>query len=131
MADRQLKINRILKGQYGFTLLEILATFVLMAIILPAAMKGISISSKMAGHSKKKVEASALAEAKLTEIIINKDWTDGEQEGDFEDEWADYSWSMTVEDWEKEESMQQVDLSVFWNTSGIERSVTLTTVVYN
>lgn len=131
MADRQLKINRILKGQHGFTLLEILATFVLMAIILPAAMKGISLSSKMAGHSKKMVEAAALAETKLTEIIINKDWTGGEQDGDFEDEWADYSWSMTVEDWEKEESMQQVDLSVFWNTSGIEHSVTLTTVVYN
>ena len=131
MADRQLKINRILKGQHGFTLLEILATFVLMAIILPAAMKGISLSSKMAGHSKKMVEAAALAETKLTEIIINKDWTGGEQDGDFEDEWPDYSWSLTVEDWEKEESMQQVDLSVFWNTSGIERSVTLTTVVYN
>ena len=131
MTDRHLNINRILIGQHGFTLLEMLATLVLMAIILPAAMKGISISSKMAGYSKKKVEASALAEAKLTEIIINKDWTDGEQQGDFEDEWSDYSWSLTVEDWEKEESMQQVVLNVFWNTSGIERFVTLTTVVYN
>jgi len=131
LTDRHLNINRILIGQHGFTLLEMLATLVLMAIILPAAMKGISISSKMAGYSKKKVEASALAEAKLTEIIINKDWTDGEQQGDFEDEWSDYSWSLTVEDWEKEESMQQVVLNVFWNTSGIERFVTLTTVVYN
>ena len=131
MSGKQLKFNQVLKRQHGFTLIEILATFVLMAIILPAAMKGISLSSKMAGHSKKMVEAAALAETKLTEIIINKDWTGGEQDGDFEDEWPDYSWSLTVEDWEKEESMQQVDLSVFWNSSGIERSVTLTTVVYN
>jgi len=131
LSGKQLKFNQVLKRQHGFTLIEILATFVLMAIILPAAMKGISLSSKMAGHSKKMVEAAALAETKLTEIIINKDWTGGEQDGDFEDEWPDYSWSLTVEDWEKEESMQQVDLSVFWNSSGIERSVTLTTVVYN
>ena len=56
------KITGKLYSEMGFTLLEILATFVLIAIILPVTMEGISLSTRMAGQSKRKIEAAVLAE---------------------------------------------------------------------
>ena len=114
----------------GFTLIEILATFVLIAIILPVAMEGISLSARMAGNSNKKIEAGALAEKKLTEILITKDWMNGDEEGDFGDEYPDYKWRCEVLDWEKEDLVRQIDLYVEWTSTGRSHSIVLTTLTY-
>ena len=118
------------KSRAGFTLVELLATFVLIAIIIPVAMRGISISTRIAGHSKKQIEAVSLAETKLTEFLITEDWLDGDQSGDFGEDWPEYRWNLVIEDWEEEETTQQLVLSVEWSESGLGRSVTLTTIVY-
>lgn len=122
--------SRRIKCRAGFTLVEVLATFVLIAIILPVAMRGISLSTRIASHSKKQIEAVSLAETKLTEFLITEDWQDGDQSGDFGDEWPAYRWNLMIEDWEEEETTQQLALSVEWSESGLGRSVTLTTIVY-
>lgn len=132
--DRCLK-----KGAYrrsssykGFTLVEILATFVLIAIIVPVAMKGISLSTRMGSQAKRQIEAGTLAETKLTDFLLSGDWINGDQSGEFTDDKADYRWSLELEDWEKEESMQQLDLNVEWtDASGKTHSVVLTTLVYS
>ena len=118
------------KSRTGFTLIELLATFVLIAIIIPVAMRGISLSTRIASHSKKQIEAISLAETKLTEFLITEDWLDGDQSGDFGEEWPEYRWNLVIEDWEEEETSQQLALSVEWSESGLGRSVTLTTIVY-
>ena len=114
----------------GFTLVELLATFVLIAIIIPVAMRGISLSTRIASHSKKQIEAISLAETKLTEFLITEDWQNGDQSGDFGKDWPEYRWNLVIEDWEEEETTQQLVLSVEWSESGLGRSVTLTTIVY-
>src|SRR4051794_38319604 len=53
----------------GFTLIEVLATLVLLGIILPAAMRGVSIGLAMASHARHVTEAAQLAEAKLNELV--------------------------------------------------------------
>jgi general secretion pathway protein I len=118
------------KSRAGFTLIELLATFVLIAIIIPVAMRGISLSTRIASHSKKQIEAISLAETKLTEFLITEDWQNGDQSGDFGEEWPEYRWNLVIEDWEEEETSQQLALSVEWSESGLGRSVTLTTIVY-
>jgi prepilin-type N-terminal cleavage/methylation domain-containing protein len=118
------------KSHSGFTLIELLATFVLIAIIIPVAMRGISLSTRIASHSKKQIEAISLAETKLTEFLITENWLDGDQSGDFGDGWPAYRWNLVIEDWEEEETTKQLVLSVEWSESGLGRSVTLTTIVY-
>ena len=128
------KIKKISKenlfSERGFTLVEILATFVLIAIILPVAMEGISLSTKMASDSKRKIEAGTLAEIKMTDLLVNKDWTDGDDNGNFGNDYPEYTWRYEVKDWESEDMMRQIDLYVEWAATGRTHSVVLSTLVY-
>jgi len=115
----------------GFTLVEILATFVLMAIILPVAMQGMSMASKLAGQAERRVTAGALAERILSELVLSGDYEDGDQEGEVSGGNTHYVWQLDVLDWEEQDSMQQLDLSVTWEgAGGGENTVVLSTLVY-
>ena len=125
--------DRGVSGESGFTLVEILATFVLIALIIPVAMQGISLSMRLGVKSKRQMEAAGLAETKLSEMLLSGDYEEGDQSGEFEDEESgyDYSWDFAVDDWNEEESMQQVTMTVDWTDSvGTEHSVILSTLVY-
>ena len=124
------KSKENLFSERGFTLVEILATFVLIAIILPVAMEGIYLSTKMASDSKKKIEAGTLAEIKMTDLLVNKDWTDGDDNGNFGNDYPEYTWRYEVKDWESEDMMRQIDLYVEWAATGRTHSVVLSTLVY-
>ena len=116
----------------GFTLVEILATFVLIAIILPVVMEGLSLSMKLGAKSKRQIEAGALAETKLAEFLLSGDYDEGDQTGEFDDEEGNYKWSLEVEDWQEEGSMRQLTMTVDWTSgSGINHSVALSTLVYS
>ena len=118
-------------GKKGFTLVEILATFVLMAIILPVAMQGISAASKLASQARHRVTAGVLAEQMLSELVLTDDYEDGDQDGEVLSGNTYYAWELEVSDWEEESSMQQLDLSVTWeDTGGRESIVLLSTLVY-
>jgi type II secretory pathway pseudopilin PulG len=118
-------------GKSGFTLVEILATFVLMAIILPVAMNGISMAGKLASQARHRVEAATLAQEMLNDLVLTGDYEDGDQEGDVEGDIIEFSWSLKVLDYEEEDSMQQLDLSVTWEDAGSgENTVVLSTLVY-
>jgi Tfp pilus assembly protein FimT len=113
----------------AFTLLEVLASFVLMAIIIPVAMKGVSLGTRLTSKSKQQVEAASLARTKLAEILACEEWKNGNSSGDFGKEWPDYRWSMEINSW-IQASLSQLDLQVFWFAQGREQSITLTTLVY-
>jgi general secretion pathway protein I len=53
----------------GFTLIEVLATVAFIAIVLPVAMQGISLSVRTAGNARKQAEAAILAQSKLDETL--------------------------------------------------------------
>jgi type II secretory pathway pseudopilin PulG len=115
----------------GFTLVEILATFVLMAIILPVAMQGISMAAKLASQAKHRVAAATLAQQTLNELVLSGDYEDGDQEGEVSGDSTVYFWRLDVLDWEEEDSMQQLELSVTWESAGSgENTVTLSTLTY-
>ena len=112
----------------AFTLVEVLATLVLVAIILPVAMRGISLATAAAGHARRQVEAGALAETKMAELVATDGWQDSDLSGDFGDEHPAYRWSAEVGD-RDEATLRQLDVHVTWTARGAERSVTLSTLV--
>jgi len=132
MSSALLRSRR--SGRHGFTLVEVLATLMLIAIVLPAVMRGIALATAAGSTARKRTEASSLAEAKLNEIVATQQWEGGTLAGDFAPDWPDYRWQATVTPWPQDNtglSMQELDLKVTWGTVDHPGSVTLSTLVYD
>lgn len=117
----------------GFTLIEVLATLMLMAIVLPAIMQGISIASGTASAARRRNEAAGLAESKLNEIIASQQWQGGQMSGDFGADWPDYHWQASVGNWAQDNTgagLQQLDVEVTWTSRNRPESLTLSTLTY-
>ena len=117
------------RRRHGLTLIEVLATIVLMGIVLPVAMHGISLCMASASLARQRSEAAGLAEAKLNELIATGEWQFGSMSGDFGAAWPEYHWSGQTGAW-SDATMQQLSIRVFWASRGGERDVTLTTLIY-
>lgn len=118
------------RGQHGFTLMEILAALVLIGVVLPVVMKGVSMASILASDSGRKYEALGLAESKLTEVLLNADWQSGSDSGDFEPDFQGYTWTLETADWTQAD-LKQVDVVVAWEQRGRLREIRLSTLVYD
>ena len=112
----------------GFTLIEVLATLVLVAIVLPVAMKGISLSLGAAVYAKTSVQAAHLADAKLNELVALGQLTTGTSSGDFGSDYPDYHW--TLQAVQADDTLIEVAIEVAWPWRGTERSVTLNTLLF-
>ena len=121
--------NRIRASRRGFTLLEVLATLVLMGIILYPVMHGISLATAAAGEARHRVEAVALAQTKLTELATDFQTLNqtGGGGGSFPD-YPGYAWTSTVE--QKDTNLSQITVRVTWTARGQERFIDLATMVY-
>jgi len=117
----------------GLTLVEVLATIVMMAIVLPASMQGISMCMSASISARQRSEASALAEAKLAQLIAAGDWQSGNTSGDFGDAWPEYRWTVASADWtgDANANMTELSIRVYWTSRQQEREVVLTTLIYN
>ena len=127
------------RSMKAFTLIEALATLALVAIVLPVTFQAISIATATASTAARKVEAVAMAEAKMAELLVTSAWESGTLEGDFTqspsgepldvgDETANFRWTATLSDW-TDATMQELALTVYWTHRGQEYSTTLTTLV--
>lgn len=115
----------------GFTLIEALATLLLIALVLPVAMRGIGVAASMAGTTQRKLQAVNLADNKLTELIVYKDYQYDQADGTFEEQgWPDYQWVATVDSFESE-YLKQITVEVFWTQRNRQRSVTVSTLLYS
>jgi len=121
--------NRQRTTNGGFTLLEVLATFVLIVIIIPVAMKGLSLIMKLTDQSVQKVEACSLAEGLLTELVVTQSYLNGSMSGDFGEDWPKYRWETQVVD-RSGVAVKEITVYVYWEESLREEAVTLSTLVY-
>ena len=122
--------RRSIARRRGLTLVEVLATIVMMAIVLPATMHGISVCLSASRDARQRSEAAALAEAKLAEVLATGDWQFGSMSGDFGEAWPDYHWGAGSSAWQADSTMTEVYVRVSWERQGLPREVVLTTLVY-
>ena len=116
-----------LRSARGFTLIEVLATLVLLGIVLPVAMKGVSAALAMSSHAKHVSEASALAQTKLNAFIIDPA-NNSATSGDFSPERPEYKW--TIESQPRDYGLTEVMLRVTWQERGQARELTVSTLAY-
>ena len=82
------------RGKYrGFTLVEVLATLMLLGIVMPVAMKGVSIALAAAEKARHTAEAATLAETKLNDLLTQGVNSASGLTGDFSPDHPEYQWS--------------------------------------
>jgi prepilin-type N-terminal cleavage/methylation domain-containing protein len=114
--------------QRGLTLVEVLATLVLVAIVLPVTMKGVTLSMQSAARARHMTEAAQLAESKINEMLVLRDTMYLSGSGDFGQDWPEYRWTSTAA--AANYGVYEVTVTVSWLERGSERSVSMSTLVY-
>ena len=117
-----------MNARRGFTLIEVLAALLLVAIVIPVVMQGFSVATNAASSAKRRSEAATLAASKLDEITATGDWKLGLLAGDFSPDHPEYTWDASLDAWDSS-TLQQLTLRVKWTGSDGPHEFLVTTLV--
>ncbi len=120
--------------RHPFTFTEVLAAMVVVALIVPVAVRGISLARQLAGDDVRYELAARLADEKLNELIATGEWENGDTEGTFDegtDEDANYTWALTSDSFDDDGELALTVLTMTVSRTSAARpvSVTLTALV--
>jgi type II secretory pathway pseudopilin PulG len=115
---------------FAFTLPEVLVSLVLVGLVLPGTMKGISLAMSAADDARKRVDAVGLAETKLEELTAAgaSNYYGGTSAGDFGEEWPAYRWESSTSSIDT--GLTEISVRVIWAAGGSERSLDLASFAY-
>ena len=111
----------------AFTLAEVLAALLLMAIIVPVAMQGVQIASRAGTLGQRKAVAMRVAERVLNELIATEGLTQSTGSGTVAEGDQSYAWTMQTETW-PEDAMNVVTVRVVFNVQGNDYNVSLSSI---
>src|SRR6266550_2160341 len=86
----------------AFTLAEVLAALVFMAILIPVAIEGLSIASRAGEVAARKNEAAVVAEKLLNEMIAANTWNQNLQNGTLRQGVREFRWRLQNEAWNQD-----------------------------
>lgn len=117
------------RGERGFTLLEVMVAVIIISIALVSLIGSQSQSVSIATASRFETTASLLARQKLTELALGGFDELTSAEGDFGEDFPDYSWKVEVRELGGEETglenspdlLKSVDLII---SSGLDEDWT-------
>ena len=125
-ADRSRAVER---ASAGFTLAEVLAAMLFMAIVIPVAMQGLRIASRAGVVSERKALAARLAENKLNELVVTRQWQSTSQKETIQEGFQSYSWELQSEPWAEDGAMRLLTVHVTVPVQGEDYDVKLSTLV--
>ena len=76
-----MKSAALTNKRQGFTLAEVLAALLFMAIVVPVAMEGLHIASLAGAVAQRKSEAARIAQRVLNESLVTTNWSQSLQSG--------------------------------------------------
>ena len=86
-------------GSEGFTLAEVLAALLFMAIVIPVAVQGLQIANRAGEVAERKSQAARIAERVLNENIVTTNWTQSSQAGTVYEGTREFRWTLRSEPW--------------------------------
>jgi len=113
----------------AFTLIEVLAALLMMAIVIPVAMEGMSVVSRVGVLGQRKAAAMRVAERLLNELVIeNQQQSQSSGSGTIADGDTTYPWTMRSEPW-SEDAMLQLTVTVNFVVRGNTYDVSVCTLL--
>ena len=116
----------------AFTLAEVLASLVFMAILIPVALEGLSIASRAGEVAARKSEAALVAERILNESVITTNWNSTVQNGTVRQGFRDFRWTLRNDPWDKDPNQTAIRLlavEVTFSAQGRDYLVRMNTLV--
>lgn len=120
------------RSQAGFTLAEVLAALLFMAIVIPVAMQGLHIATRAGVVAARKSEAAEVAERVLSECVALTNWTQSNQSGTVVEGDRQYRWTLQSQAWNQdlnETTMNLLSVEVTYPVQGEDYTVRLSTLV--
>jgi type II secretory pathway pseudopilin PulG len=122
--------RRLGYSRRGFTLVEALAAIAVMMIIIPVVLQGFVLADSIAKVTKQTSDATVLAQSQMERIIATEDWMSGSTGGDETIEPIRYHWDAILSDYNGQQGLQTLKVTVTWDWHGRVRTVELATLVY-
>ena len=117
------------RARAGFTLAEVLAALLFMAIVIPVAVQWLHVASRAGSVSVRKAVAARLAENKLNELVVTRQWEAAAQKGTIQEGLQTYSWQLQTEPWAEDGAMRLVTVHVTVPVQGQDYDVHVSTLV--
>ena len=118
----------------AFTLAEVLAALLFMAIVVPVAVEGLHIASLAGAVAERKGEAARVAQRLLEESLVTTNWNQALQRGDVTEGQRQFRWTLRNDPWNQDPNqttMRLVSVEVKYFVQGQEHAFTLTTLADN
>lgn len=124
------------RSSRGFTLLEVVAAFVIFSLAFAAVLQIISGSVRNASQSADFTKAALMAQSRMDLVGIDPPLEEGTYDGEFDD---DYRWTMSIVPEEPESEsplsadqfplrLYRVDFEVLWGEAPRERRAQFSTL---
>jgi type II secretory pathway pseudopilin PulG len=126
MADRTSRPRR----RAAFTLVEVLASLLMMAIIIPVAIEGMSVASRVGMLGQRKAAAMRVAERVINEVLVESQIQQASSSGTAYEGDTAYPWVMRTENW-PEDAMQQMTVTVSFPVQGALHEISVSTLLPN
>lgn len=83
----------------AFTLAEVLAAMLFLAIVIPVAVEALHISSLAGEVAARKGAAARIADLVLNQSLVTTNWTGGSRNGTISESGLDFNWTLTAQNW--------------------------------
>jgi Tfp pilus assembly protein PilV len=123
---------RATNNHSGFTLAEVLAALLFMAIVVPVAMEGLHIASLAGAVAQRKSEAARIAQKVINESLITTNWSQSLQSGTIAEGQRQFRWTLRSDPWNQDPAqtmLRQLSVEVFFTAQARDYSVKMSTLV--
>ena len=126
-ADISCHMSRITRHVAAFTLAEVLAAMLFLAIVIPTAVEALHVSSLAGEVAARKGAAARIADRILNENIVTTNWSNGTQNGTVSEGALDFRWALSSQAW-PQDAMELLTAQVTFQAQGKDYSVKLSTL---
>ena len=117
----------------GFTLIEVLISIMILALVLPVALAGISASLRGVSQVRNQDVALRVAQSRLALMVAESSWSGSGKSGNCDaitdgEDAIDFRWEVVITPW-RDPYLSTLRMSVLWGNPLDPQRVTLETIV--